>query len=652
MSAIPNFALECARSGRWVRGLMALQGNTLGATDAATRLACVAVAQVAAAHSWRAALSLLHPHDIVTHTQAVCKTIDLVARHPQLPIAHFEAVVGGMLRVLQVPESQDAAANTSAVPQTLPSSSCDAAATAVLQRRLFLSATQWCDCATAARLLSSLPHESPAMPACASRVRQLATLRRCVRDDVGPFAAWAAAEAGEMGVESRRGSQDHLRGDHNDRRPRAPPSAGTAASSPLSTSTAAAEALEGGPSITEQLHRLEMTSPHARSHSPRRYTARDRRELSRLHEQKRQSLLHRLCTEEEALVRRALTAAAPAVEDVCAALRAVTRPTSTLPDWAAAAGSHSAAAASVLQLVRASRLTPELALLYTRAVGLLCPHQWAEALAVLDNSEANSSAGSGLQHARFWLMSRGSWTAALRTLAASPSAPSATSQLSVDVVARTALPINALHRLYPQQSRPSYRLAVDAAHSVTRQIATALARGVRADDIQLSVAGKQWAAQGRWERALQLYQRFPRSEFQKYAARALVQARPALPPLDAASATKEVTGTFNAMAALMLLVPLNGLRYAADVPARPAPPLDIFPACLLLGTASDWATALEVFRGCIRTGTRCNPQLLSALLNHADWPPEELRQVLLQYPAATNDGVRRRAKEAFGVELP
>ncbi|KPI89572.1 hypothetical protein ABL78_1340 [Leptomonas seymouri] len=637
MSAISSFALECARSGRWVRGLMVLQGHT-NSTEAATRYACVAVAQVAAAHSWEAALSLLHPLSAVLHTQEVCKTIDTVARHPQLPIEVFEDVVGAMIKALGERERHPTT-ETVGSPQITPPlalSSASTASTAQIQRRLFLCATQWCSWETAARLLTSLPSPSPR--ACRERVHALRVLRHGVLHDVGPFAQWADAE----------GDGGHAH------------SQNTVCSSPPSASDGAVE------SMGEKLQRLEVVSagaPH------RRYSARDRRELARLRELKRRTLLQRALSEEAVLVQQAFTEVAPSAASVCAALRVLSRPRSAITCTNSSDALSKLEA--ILTLVQSSRLTPELALLYARAMGVLYPQNWAEALAVLGRVEARADdtglLTSSLQkQANLWLMSRGSWAAALNELSHWPrSSTAATSmQMAEDTVRLTALPTHLFHRMYPQHARPWYRLSAHQNEPVARQIATALARGLRLDEVQLSVAGKQWAAQGRWEDALQLYYRFPLSEFQKYAARSLVKARPALPekalagePGGKSTTNAPETGSGGAhvldvMAALRLLVPEGGIRYTQESPPRPAPPLDVFPASLLIDAAPDWEVALAVFRGCIRSGTRCNPRLLSALLHHTDFPLSALRQVLASYPAAVSDGMRRRVKESYGVELP
>ncbi|KPA78191.1 hypothetical protein ABB37_06357 [Leptomonas pyrrhocoris] len=647
MSAIASFALECARSGRWVRGLMALQEHT-NSTEAATRHACVAVAQLAAAHSWEAALCILRPMDTVRHTQEVCKTIDTVARHPQLPIDVFEDTIGAMLRALEEKVSRvnnetaeishSTPSFTSTITPSPPSTSPSLSSTAQLQRRLFLSATQWCSWETATRLLSSLP--SPPPRACAERVHALRALRHSLLHDVGSFAQWAGTEEGK----------GHI---HHQSKSTSP--------SPLLD--------EPMSSVEEKLQQLEAIPAGAQHH---RYSARDRRELARLRELQRQALLQRAQAEEAVLVQQAFTAVAPSAVSVCAALRALSRPPSATVSTSQ--NEYLKRMETVLSLVQASRLTPELALLYARAVGLVCPQRWAEALAVLDRVEVrrqdthNQTSAVLQKQTNLWLMSRGSWEAALRELhdwSGSSTTGAATSmQIALDTVRRTALPAHLLYRLHPQHARPWYRLPAHPDEPVARQIAVALARGLRLDEVQLSAAGREWAAQGKWENALQLYYRFPLSEFQKYAARSLVTARPALPtnnPAEKANKRSTMkhlstdvrdTQAFDVVTALHLLVPEGGIRYTATSPSRPAPPLDVFPACLLIDAAPGWEAALRVFRGCIRSGTKCSPHLLSALLHHTDFPPKELCQVLASYPAAINDGVRRRAKEVFGVEVP
>lgn len=705
MSAIASFALECARTGRWVRGLMALQGH-LNSTDAPTRQACVAVAQVAAGHSWHAALTLLHPLDAVQHPQEVCKTIDTVARHPQLPITHFEAVVEAMLRALGDPEGNNggkggggsgavAAASPSSSPPLTPASVLEtesrpgisgfAAASPTslpqLQRRLFLSATRWCSPETACRLLAALP--SPPPRACAERVYALRMLRHSVLYDVGPFAAWAAATGGST----------HLSSAAQRRSNNTPEKMQDSSRSTTDARAASADSLLNAPlqSMAEKLSLLDVTPTNSRH---RRYSARDRRELARLKELKRQTLLQRAKEEELALLQQALTAVAPSVTSVCAALRVLSRPTASSNTAADHRGEKLAQIKSLLSLVESSRLTPELALLYARAVGLVCSQRWAEALAVLQHSEAeqqqlysNVSFKPLQEQVNLWLMSRGSWTAALQALHQQQTSLATTTtmrtaasiSLALDTVNRTALPPHALFRVCPQRSRPSYRLRAHTDEPVSRQIARALACGVRLDDIQLSVAGKQWAAQGRWENALHLYYRFPLPEFQKYAVRSLVKSQPALPMKKVSgnktkgrsggatarsanlgfgnssssdSDTDSTKASFSVAAALQLLVPENGIRYAADAPARPAPPLNTYPASLLIGIAADWATALAVFRGCIRGGTRCTPHLLGALLRHTDIPPQELQHVLVSYPVAVNERMRQLVKETFNLTVP
>jgi hypothetical protein len=705
MSAIASFVLDCARTGRWVRGLMALQGH-INSTDAATRQACVAVAQVAAAHSWAAALSLLHPMDVVRHTAAVCKTIDTVARHPRLSIHHYESAIAAMLQGVGA-ATQDVSSSSAPLQPSSSSSSSNAQ----LQRKIFLSATLWCSAETAGRLLKSLPSSPPPPQTCVARVRELQQLRHCILHDVGPFAQWAN-DAGHVSSATR----DDLSTDD-----------GHQAKRSTELASRGGEAVAIVESMEERLRQLEAT-PAGSGH--RRYTARDRRELARLKVLQRRSLLTDAQEAEAALVHQAFTAVAPSAQSICAALRVMTRPTTTTTTTTTAATSTFSSSSSssstadisrsfsVWALVESSRLPLEVALLYARAVGLVCPWRWAKALTVLQQhiEARNDGVDDGgakdkqrvLRLTRLWLLSRGSWTAALQELRlwSDQSTPvvdaAATTQLALDMLQRTALPPHVFYRMHPQTTRPWYRLSAHRHHTaaaaaaddvdgdagvddepVSRRIAQALARGVRLDEVQLSVAGKAWAAQGRWENALHLYYRFPRSEFQKYATRSLVTARPAL-PVEAASMESTSTnhrhavtkwergistttmttmtprcavgidddGTFNVMMALQLLVPADGIRYCVDAPSRPAPSLETFPATQLIGAAANWVAALSVFRGCIRSGTRCSPHLLSSLLQHADFPPQALRRVLGHYPAAVNNGVRRRAKEAFGIELP
>ncbi|KAK7200198.1 hypothetical protein NESM_000071000 [Novymonas esmeraldas] len=644
MSAISSFVLDCARSGRWLRGLMALQGQQ-ASSEPAIRAACAALAQVAAPHSWAAALSLLHVTDALQHPQEVCRTVDQVARHAELPVDVFEAYTTALLQALRSPPSD----NGMLAP--VPSS-------ASVQRRLFLDATRWCGWETAARLLACLP--TPPPRACVERVQMLLTLRHRIVTDVGPFHHW-----GDVRESSTFAAAV----------PPPPP--------PLVSPE--------GTSLTEQLAKLELSTT-------RRYSARDRRELSRLRDMRRRELLQCSQAEEEAEATLSQQAAAaadglPSVWGVCAALRMATRPISTSTSTAA----RCVLWPDVLAQAEAHRLTPDIAVLYARAAGLLTPHSWRATVERLGRAEVRDARLH--RQLTMWVVSRGCWSAALERLAglhhdasdgASAGKLRSTRDSSLradekgtalDCVLRTAAPASRVLGIVPQTSRPWYRLtpSLSTTVSMPRQIAAALARGVRLDEVQMSEAGKEWAAQGRWEAALALYLRLPLPEFQKYAVRSLVTARPALPPTaspasssssseswtsvrsrtrrlrDRGSQSDSTSGgaaaaaaaCFDVLAAVELLVPQDGIRLDSASPPRPAPPLGTFPACLLVDAAGDWAEALAVFRACVRRGTRCNPQLLSALLRHRGVPPQELRQLLRSYPAAVNDGVRRRASEVL-----
>lgn len=607
MSAIPAFVLECARGGRWVRGLMALQDQQRS-PDPHLRRACVALAQLAAPHSWAAALALLQPTDAVEHTQEVCKTLNTVARHPELPVDVYETAVAALLAAPRPQPRSDSAQTllTARDSGGRASSSSAAASAATAQRHVFLSATQWCGWETAQRLLACLPTPPPSV--CVERVHALHVLRHRLLHDLGPFRGWGCVTA--------------------------PPT-----EAPLKSVR--------NTSLAEQLDKL-------RPARARRYSLRDHRELARLGEQTRQQLLQRAGEEEAALVQGASAAVAPSVTAVCAAVRVLTRPSASPSSTAGVAPFR-----AVRTLAEASRLTPDLALVYSRAVGLLAPGDWHAALDVLSRAEVRDARLH--RQLATWLVSRGDWAAALGRLAhhevaTPPQLRSSTAGLSegtiaLDYLQRTAAPTTAVLRMEPQTTRPWYRLkpSLGSTASVAQQIARALARGVRLDEVQLSIAGKEWAAHGRWEAALALYYRFPLPEFQKYAARALVAGRPALPPASSASnATAE--RCFSAAVAVALLVPYDGIRSGASAAARPAPPLGTFAACTLMDAAASWSEALAVFRQCVRGETRCNPQVLSTLLRRPDLPPSDVRGLLKSYPAAANDGVRRRARERFGVE--
>ncbi|GET88300.1 hypothetical protein, conserved [Leishmania tarentolae] len=639
MSAISSFVLECAQAGRWMRGLIALQEQHLSA-EPSIRAACVALAQAAAPHSWATALCLLQPSDALVHPQGVCKAVDTIARHAELPIDVFESSMEAFLLSLQK-LSHSRSHTASDLSRQLVSigpfeSSGLATPSTSIQRQVFLSATQWCGWETAARLLPCLP--SPFPRACVERVQELRTLRHRVLHDVGPFCSWGSHAALSSVIDDAGGA--------------------------LSVSPQ-------GTSLAEQLERMEPSSA-------RRYSARDRRELSWLRDQKRQRLLRRTQEEEDMLTRQVAEDAAASAVSVCAALRAVSRLPST-----ASATSPNALCRHVLRLVQSRRLTPDIALLYGRAAGLCTPHLWEATLNTLTRAEVRDVRLH--RQLTMWVISRGSWRAALDRLshlhrdisdAVLQSGGNSISDIhcrddaavSFDCVQRTAVPESCLLRVVPQMSRPWYRL-VSSRHSTVsllRQVAGALAGGLRLDEVQLSVAGKEWAAQGRWEAALALYYRFPLPEFQKYATRSLVTARPALPPVPSLShppasclnkgpdplpdsASKD-RAMFCVRTALELLVPRDGLRYDRASPPRPAPPLSTFAACLVINASADWSEAVAVFRACVYRGTRCKPQLLSTLMHFQDLPPEELRQILKSYPAAVNDGVRRRAKEGFGIE--
>ncbi|KAG5479389.1 hypothetical protein LSCM1_04649 [Leishmania martiniquensis] len=640
MSAISSFVLECARAGRWVRGLMALQEQNLS-TDPPIRGACVALAEAVSPYSWATALSLLLPTDALRHSQEVCRVVDTVARHAEMPVDVFESSMEALLRALpQLSQSGRHPAPGSfgqlevRVPCELPAPMMPSIP---IQQQVFLSATRWCGWETAVRLLACLA--APPPRACVERVQALRALRHCILHDVGPFLGWGSSAA----LPSARDS-----------------AVGLLLGSPQ------------GKSLAEQMERMEPSSA-------RRYSARDRRELSRLRDQKRQQLLQ--CTQEEegALARQAVEDGSPSALSVCAALRMVVRPPSPL----FAVAPH-VLWRHMLPLVQSCRLTPDIALLYGRAAGLCTPQAWETTANRLNGAEVRDAQLH--RQLTMWVVSRGSWIAALERLSqphrdASGAVPGRSGEsatdagcadeaaTSLDCVLRSAAPASYVLRAVPPKSRPWYRL-LSPRHvtaSFTRQIAGALARGVRLDEIQLSEAGKEWAARGRWEAALALYYRFPLPEFQKYATRSLLTARPALPPVPSVShppscdlqkgsdpiprSSSKGSGALYAYAVLQLLVPRDGVRYNHASPPRPAPPLGAFPACLVIDAAADWSEAVAIFRACVRRGTRCNPQLLSTLMRRQDLPPEELSQILKSYPAAVNDGVRRRAKENFGIDL-
>ncbi|AIN98149.1 hypothetical protein LPMP_210680 [Leishmania panamensis] len=639
MPAISSFALECARAGRWVRGLMALQEQHLS-MEPSIRVACVALAQAAAPHSWAAALSLLHPTDALPHPQVVCKTVDIIARHTELSADLFESSMESFLLALKrLSQSGSYPAPVSSrqlgliVPREVSEMTMSITS---IQQQVFLSATRWCGWETAARLLVYLP--TPPPHACVERVQELRALRHCILHDVGPFCSWGSRTALPSLIE---GSAESL------------------LSSPQ------------GASLAEKLERME-------SSSVRRYSALDRREVSSLRDQKRQRLLQNAREEEGTLVRQATEDVSPSALSVCAALRVMSR----LPS-ASSATTPDGLWLHVLTLVQSRRLTPDIALLYGRAAGLCTPHLWETTVDKLNRAEVRDTQLH--RQLTMWVISRGSWRAALEQLsqlhrdtsAAVPErsghstsglCPGDEAAVSFDCVLRTAAPESYLFRTVPQTSRPWYRL-VSSRHatvSLARQVAGALAGGVRLDEIQLSVAGKEWAAQGWWEAALALYYRFPLPEFQKYATRSLVTARPALLPVPSVlhfptcsvqkgsdllpGSPSKGRAVFYASAVLELLVPREGLRYDHASPPRPAPPLGTFPACLVIDAAANWSEAVTVFRECVQRGTRCNPQLLSTLMRRHDLPSQELRQILKSYPAAVNEGVRRRAKGDFGAE--
>ncbi|TPP49299.1 ParA/MinD ATPase like family protein [Leishmania donovani] len=596
--------------------------------------------QAAAPHSWAAALCLLRPSDALRHPREVCKTVDTIARHAELPIEVFESSMESFLLSLQQlsqSSSHPASGSSRQLASIGPFEGLRLATPSTpIQRQVFLSATQWCGWETAARLLACLP--SPLPRACVERVQELRTLRHRILRDVGPFCHWGSRAAVSSVIDSAEG--------------------------PLPTSPQET-------SLAEQLERMEPSPA-------RRYSARDRRELSWLRDHKRQRLLQRTREEENMLTRQAAEDVAPSALSVCAALRAVSR----LPS-AASVTAPNVLCRHVLTLAQSRRLTPDIALLYGRAAGLCTPHSWEATVDTLNRAEVRDARLH--RQLTTWVISRGSWRAALERLSqlhrdTSGAMPQRSGNntgdlhrgddaaASFDCVQRTAVPASYLHRAVPQTSRPWYRL-VSSRHSTAsllRQIAGALAGGVRLDEVQLSEAGKEWAAHGRWEAALALYYRFPLPEFQKYATRSLVTARPALPPVPSVShppasclqigsgplpgSPSKDSAAFYACTVLELLVPRDGVRYDRASPPRPAPPLGTYPACLVIDAAADWSEAVAVFRACVRRGTRCNPQLLSTLMRRQDLPPQELRQILKSYPAAVNDGVRRRAKEGFGVE--
>ncbi|KEG12078.1 hypothetical protein DQ04_02021040 [Trypanosoma grayi] len=247
-----------------------------------------------------------------------------------------------------------------------------------------------------------------------------------------------------------------------------------------------------------------------------------------------------------------------------------------------------------LSLVAGNRVVEESSDVFAKVVGICCPQLWHVALERFHVEEKLA----------LWLASCHSWRAALM-LSHKLSLPSCE---KYDILSRCATPVPFLRKLNAV-SGATQRIR----EPTKKAIASMLASGYVLEELQLSAFARVCQRDGDWESALYLLDRIGTEEFHRRAITCLLQHHPSIKVK-------------------------NVLRLVSD-----RNPATTSTASMLMGHSSGWMEALHVLRHVMAQGTKCNPQILSALLDKRP-PPDVLSVVVANLKGATNDGILRRLK--------
>ncbi|CBH15121.1 uncharacterized protein TEOVI_000398000 [Trypanosoma equiperdum] len=128
MSVVASFVAECARSGRWVRGVMALH-SSIGAEDASIGRARLRLASSILRKHWCAALPLIRPED-VQYVDDLARLVHECSMCAEVPADVFDSAV---VKLLTRARGKDE-----------------------IQTQLFLSATKWTNWHQATRFFTML----------------------------------------------------------------------------------------------------------------------------------------------------------------------------------------------------------------------------------------------------------------------------------------------------------------------------------------------------------------------------------------------------------------------------------------------------------------------------------------------------------------
>lgn len=694
MSAVASFALECAAAGRWARGMLALQPS-LPSSDPRIRHAAIALAAVAAPHDPTAAAGLLLLGSYsVGDTALVGEALSALARQPAVNDDAFLALAAPLL-------GQAAATTTAGAIGGRGDEDDEGEPSPAGQ--LFLSATAWKGADTAATLAGPLAESDTA---CRSR---LALLQRWRREDAAAYAFYFGSGSCSSGCglppsgvqlaanrqeAARRRAATRHHGPRDLRETarlqearhraaaasaraeeqrllvgafdRLPSWWSVAALLRLAVRPPSGEAVAGAAAEGSLLHLLDGEEEEGGdgdgiSGGRGALCVSWRSALAILGDQPLLPEMELpyvrcigLCAPQlwaEALERlgplpptATPTTAAEAIDP-----SGVTEGRRRARLWLASRGGPSAAAEMVRQYIQEAE---EVEAQQGRAI----------ASTAQDPSSSSPPKLTLLDQRRQWgeeLLSRSHGLAPATFFALFPA---------------TGRP---WCRLSPSAGTATTTTTTTAGGSVGRDalggIARALARGVRLDEVQLSAAAKALAREGDWVAAVELYRRFPTPELQRHAVEALVAAVVASRGSsdESGGATRRKRhrkGTAEDAAptvvvggrALPTMVPPQSLaevvRLAVRLPAsasvasasRREETLGTHCAYVLVKAAADAVEAAELLRLCVRYGTRCNPQIMSAIMD-AKPRREALAGLLASYPGAVNAGVSRRAREEFGI---
>ncbi|KAG8338927.1 hypothetical protein TRVL_10247 [Trypanosoma vivax] len=229
---------------------------------------------------------------------------------------------------------------------------------------------------------------------------------------------------------------------------------------------------------------------------------------------------------------------------------------------------------------------------FVTMIGVCCPQHWAAALRHLEPKTRTA----------LWLASRHCWVAGLSVSKAVDMGNSE----KYDILRGCAVPAARLEKLR------MIRGARQRVPAPTRAgIARALADGYVLEELQLSAFGKACRRSGRWELSLHLLDRVNTDEFQRYAIQCLF------------AHNKGITWR----QALQLV----GERRPACTSV----------ASMLIKHSGGWLEALGVLHHLIKHGARCNPQVLSAILDTGP-PAHAISEVIRRLGFATNKGIDRK----------